>query len=228
MAALVNDVQEQPLARTRVRSVGKILWRLTNAALVCYAIGVLVLCYTPVTDWLLRPLTVPSSTQQTDAIVLLAAWASPDGLLNEAGMRRTIEATHLYKRGIAPTIIVSGRNRSAGSGPTAQVMANLAMELGVPASAIILETNSQTTHQSAVNVAHLARSRGWSRVTLISDAKDMRRALASFRHEALEAHPGADIRWDRRSAMGPVRLSIFANTVHEWVGLAYYRWKGWV
>jgi uncharacterized SAM-binding protein YcdF (DUF218 family) len=188
---------------------------------------VLVLCYTPVTDWLLRPLTVPSSLEKTDAIVLLAAWASPDGLLNEAGMRRTIEATHLYKRGVAPTIIVSGRNRSAGSGPTARVMADLALELGVPASAIILETDSQTTHESAVNVARLARSRGWSRVTLVSDGKDMRRALATFRHEALDALPGADIRWDRRSAIGPVRLTIFVNTVHEWVGLAYYRWKGW-
>jgi uncharacterized SAM-binding protein YcdF (DUF218 family) len=107
-------------------------------------------------------------------------------------------------------------------------MADLAMELGVPASAIILETDSQTTHQSAVNVSRLARSRGWSRVTLVSDAKDMRRALASFRHEALDAHAGADIRWDRRSAIGPVRLTIFANTVHEWVGLAYYYWMGWV
>jgi uncharacterized SAM-binding protein YcdF (DUF218 family) len=176
---------------------------------------VLLIMYSPVSEWLVAPLVVSPTKQAGDAIILLTAWSSPDGILNEPGLRRTVEAARLHARGAAGTIVISGRNRDASAGPTASVMSELLGELGVHARDVILETESTNTHESAVNVARLARARGWSAVVVVSDAKDMRRALASFARQSLRAEPGVSASWELRSEGGPDRLLKFQHAAHE-------------
>lgn len=193
-----------------------------------YGAALCVILYTPFSDWLTRPLIIWPNPVKSDAIVLLAAWASPDGILNDQGLRRTIEAARLYARQVSSTVVISGRNRSSEAGPTARVMADLLVQLGVPPSALVLETDSTNTHESAVNVARIAKARGWSRVLLVSDAQDMRRALASFRHEALEAESGTSVLWALRTQSNPYGLLKVEDAMHEWLGLVYYWWEGWI
>lgn len=208
------------------------LWVLARrvALAVAAACGafVLAILFTPVSDWIINPLLVRSDRSASDAIVLLTAWASPDRLLNDPGLRRTVEAARLFREKVATTIVVTGRNRSEGSGPTAEIMAGLLVEMGVPREAIVLETESTTTRESAVNVARVARDKGWKSVTVVSDAIDMRRAVAAFRHEGLTARAGADVRLALRSPPGFYRLSQVEAAMHEWAGLAYYWSMGWL
>ncbi len=184
--------------------------------------------YTPIGDWLVEPLVVPSDYTKSDAIVLLTAWSSGDGVLNDQSVRRTIEAAKLFQQRVAETVVISGRNRSPESGPTARLMADLLISLGVQGDAMILETESTNTHESAVNVARIARARGWNTVTVVSDAAHMRRTLATFRHEALDVRAGADVRLALRTQPGAYRLLQLEATAHEWIGLAYYWWNGWL
>ena len=194
------------------------------------AVGVTLtlLMYSPVTDWLARPLIVAPDPAQTDAIVLLTAWSSIDGQLSDAAIRRTLRAAGLYKAGVAPIVVVCGRNRSEDSGPTARLMADLLIELGVPAADVRVDTAATNTREAALSVARLSAELNWRRLTLVSEAKDMPRALASFRHEGLTALPGADPRWDLRVPSGPARLDQLQGTIHEWAGLVYYWWNGWL
>ena len=194
------------------------------------AVGVTLtfLMYSPLTDWLARPLIVAPDLRHTDAIVLLTAWSSADGLLNDAAVRRTLRAAALYKSGVAPTVIVCGRNRSEDSGPTARIMADLLIELGIPAADVRVDTSATNTREAALSLAKLATDLKWHRLTLVSEAKDMRRAMASFRHAGLRVRPGADPRWDQRVGSGPARLDQLRGTIHEWAGLLYYWWHGWI
>jgi uncharacterized SAM-binding protein YcdF (DUF218 family) len=211
-----------------LRPLGSIrsLSRIAILVLALYGAALLVLQYTPLPDWLMEPLVVRADLRPTNAIVLMAAWSSEDGLLNDPGIRRTLRAANLYKAHVAPVVLVSGRNRSA-SGPTARVMADLLIDLGVPRDAIVLETDSFNTHESAVNVARIAKAKGWT-LTIVSEGRDMRRALSAYRHEGATVYSGADNRWDLRTEAGSYRLAQFSGTAHEWLGLAYYWWNGWI
>lgn len=206
-------------------------WRIIRRSIVAVlAAGgavVLAVLFTPVSDWIINPLLVRADRTQTDAIVLLTAWASGDGVLNDPGLRRTTEAARLYHANVADVVVVSGRNRSE-SGPTASVMAQLLIEMRVAPEAIVLETLSTTTRESAVNVARMARQHGWNSVTVVSDAIDMRRVLASFRREGVVARPGADARLALRAPPGVYRLWQVEGALHEWGGLLYYWWMDWI
>jgi DUF218 domain len=85
----------------------------------------LVTAFTPLAHvvdlWMaVEPRLVPS-----DAIVVLAASVSPSGMLSTESSRRTNLGIDLYRRGLAPLLILLGGSR--GSGPTeAEVRAQLA------------------------------------------------------------------------------------------------------
>ena len=197
----------------------------------CAAYGFLLLCifYTPVADYLVRPLDVPADLRPAPAIVVLTAYVSPNGVLNESAMRRTHAAAKLYHRGLAPLMIISGGNPNHPQDPQpADSMAEFARELGVPQSAIILEKASPNTHFSAVNVAALCRARGIDHVLLVTDAVHMRRAKASFEAQGLSVSPAPADPWALWWESPTVRLRKFWAAIHEYGGLLYYKWKGWI
>lgn len=61
------------------------------------------------------------------------------------------------------------------------------MGKGVAPSRIILEDESQNTHEQAVNVVALAKKREWRRILLVASAYHMPRAWLTFLKATLEA-----------------------------------------
>jgi len=197
----------------------------------CAAYGFLLLCifYTPLADYLAHPLHVPADLRPAPAIVVLTAYVSPNGVLNESAMRRTHAAARLYHRGLAPLMIISGGNPTTPEdSQPADFMAEFARELGVPQSAIILDKKSENTHFSAINVAALCHARGIDHVLLVTDAVHMRRAKASFEAQGLSVSPAPADPWALWWESPEVRLRKFWAAIHEYGGLLYYKWKGWI
>ena len=60
----------------------------------------------------------------------------------------------------------------------------LAQELGVAASAVLLNDQARTTAEEAQRINQLAADRGWKQLILVTSAFHMPRALASFRHQS--------------------------------------------
>ncbi len=208
-----------------VKRIGKVILGLLAAY------GLLLLCifYSPLADYLVRPLYVPADLRPAPAIVVLTAYVEPHGIMTESAMRRIHAATRLYHRGLSPLVIISGGNPASSEGPQpADFMAEFAGELGVPQSAIILEKGSRNTHYSAVNVAALCREKGIERVLLVTDAAHMRRAMASFEAQGLSVSPAPADPWALWWETPTVRLRKFLAALHEYGGLLYYRWKGWI
>jgi len=206
------------------RLMGKILlWLLAT-----YGVFVLAVFHSPLADYMVRPLRVPAEVQPAPAIVVLTAYVSPDGVLNESAMRRTHAAARLYHQGLSPLVIFTGGDSTSNVRQSADFMAEFASELGVPRSAIILEKKLKNTHFSAVNVAALCRERGIERVLLVSDAVHMRRATAAFRAQRLAVSPAPADPWSLWWETPDIQLKKFWAALHEYGGLLQYWWKGWI
>ena len=112
------------------------------------------------------------------------------------------------------------------------VLRDALIEGGIEARRILLEASGRTTHDQAVHVAGLLRSRRIDRVVLVASAIHMPRALATFRRVGIDTIPsasatrpiaGAPRFWPLRDAL---RLS--RESLYEYAATAYYEWRGWV
>jgi uncharacterized SAM-binding protein YcdF (DUF218 family) len=138
----------------------------------------------------------PATAPQAGAIVILGGSLAP-GLPPRRGPElvdasdRILHAARLWRAGKAPLVIPSGGRLpwSGVSRTEAAEIADLLVEWGVPRTAILEEGNARTTFENAVETAKLLRARGVKRVLLVTSSLHMRRALATFRAEGLEAIP---------------------------------------
>jgi uncharacterized SAM-binding protein YcdF (DUF218 family) len=104
---------------------------------------------------------------------------------------------------------------------------------GVPANMIWTEDLSESTHENALYTAAILRQRGISRVALVVDAVRMPRAAACLQRLGIDVAPApSDFRTfgPRRDELLPSWKAIQRNesTLHESVGLLWYRLRGWI
>lgn len=127
------------------------------------------------------------SAQKADAIVVLGA-AQYAGRPSPVLEARLDHAIRLYRRSIAPKLIVTGGKAEGDVTSEAEVSARYARRNGVPASAIILEDESRSTTEQMHAVARMARTRKIGSVVLVSDRFHMLRLLLTAWKLDLEAH----------------------------------------
>jgi uncharacterized SAM-binding protein YcdF (DUF218 family) len=172
-----------------------------------YAAGALAVAWlwfwsTPVASgWIRGPLEDAAGERRVEAlpaapaIVVLggavegpmAPWRLyPD--LKAAG-DRVWHAARLYRAGKAPLIVLSGGTVNPGEMPEAVAMRQFLGDLGVPASALLLESRSQTTTENAADTARLLQQRGIRTVLLVTSALHMRRARGLFERAGLQVIP---------------------------------------
>ena len=129
-----------------------------------------------------------SQTDQTarpDAIGVFGA-AEYDGRPSPVYRARLDHALALYKRGVAPLIITLGGNGGDQYNEGA-VGREYLMAMGVPESAIIAETQSRNTEESARRIAVIARANGLRRLVIVSDGTHL------FRIHEICAAEGLDV-----------------------------------
>jgi uncharacterized SAM-binding protein YcdF (DUF218 family) len=112
-------------------------------------------------------------------------------------------------------------------------MRELLIAVGVPGEMCWIEDQSRSTHENAVFSARLLRERGVRRIALVVDARSMPRAAACFRHEGIEVLPApSKFRYLAAEVEDwiPGWTAIRGNelTLHETVGLLWYRLRGWI
>ncbi|NDJ75180.1 MAG: YdcF family protein [Chloroflexi bacterium] len=102
--------------------------------------------------------------------------------------RRTRHAATLYAQGYAEYVICSG-GAPDGSGVEANRCARMALKRGVPEDAIIVEPDSRSTEENAIEVARIMAERGWDNAVLVSDDFHLWRAHLIFEAEGLTVYP---------------------------------------
>lgn len=101
-----------------------------------------------------------------DAIIVAGCRVMPDGQPSLALAGRTTYAVELWRRGLAPRIVLTG---GVGRFPPAEAEAavTVARKLGVPDEALVLETNSKSTEENARFAADLI---GPAKVLVVTDS----------------------------------------------------------
>jgi uncharacterized SAM-binding protein YcdF (DUF218 family) len=151
---------------------------------------------------------------------------------------RVLHAARLYRAGKAPVVLISGGAIPwLGSDiPEAGSIQTLLEEWGVPGASIIAEAASRNTYENAVLTKPVLAEHGLQRVLLVTSALHMPRALATFKSAGIDAVPATTdftvTYKDHRTVIDFLpdaeALSRTTAAFKEYVGYAYYWWRGWI
>ncbi|MFZ0743471.1 MAG: YdcF family protein [Terracidiphilus sp.] len=153
---------------------------------------------------------------QADAIAVFGA-AEYDGRPSPVYRARLDHAEALFNRGIAPLIITLGGD-GGDQFSEGGVGREYLMGEGIPESAIIAETESRSTEESARRIAVIARTNGLRRLVVVSDGTHL------FRIHEICAADGLNVLTSPRP-----RVPVEGNTtetepiIHEM--LSYTLWR---
>jgi uncharacterized SAM-binding protein YcdF (DUF218 family) len=156
----------------------------------------------------------------SDAIGVFGA-AEYDGRPSPVYRARLEHARLLYEHGIAPLLITLGGNGGDQFNEGA-VGREYLMVMGIPESAIIAETESRNTEESARRIAVIARANGLRRLVIVSDGTHL------FRIHEICAADGLDVLTSPRPRV-PVEGAAsgswaeFQRVAHEI--LSYTAWR---
>jgi uncharacterized SAM-binding protein YcdF (DUF218 family) len=107
--------------------------------------------------------------RRSDAIIVLGA-AQFDGRPSKVLAARLDHAIDLYRRGIAPVIVVTGGKQPGDRFTEAETSATYLHSHEVPEDAILREVDGRSSWQSLASAARFLKERGLTRVVLVSDA----------------------------------------------------------
>ena len=166
-------------------------------------------------------LSGPSRLDPADAIVVLATGGVDDSVaLSTASLRRTVYAVALYRRGLAPLLVLSG------SPSEADERAEIAGKLGVSRAAVLTESRARTTREEALLLRERLQPLDVRRVLLVAELIDMPRARGAFERVGFTVlsaplDPGAVSDPDSR-------LALLREMLKEWLAWGYYRLAGYL
>lgn len=131
-------------------------------------------------------------------------------------------------------IVISGGTDGGSPGPSeASIIEEYFVSFGIQPERIITEGQSQTTEENARYTARLIHPTASSRWMLVTSGYHMPRAIGAFRKAGFEVsgypaghrtHGWNDI-W-RAASTGADNLRRLDIALHEWLGLADYKLKG--
>jgi uncharacterized SAM-binding protein YcdF (DUF218 family) len=189
-----------------------------------------------------RPLEVwydktPIPVGTADAIVVLAGFVNPPkphvpyALIGRDSYVRLQRAAWLFKNWKPLPILFSGGGLN-GKWYAATSRHILESE-AVPPDMIWTESQSRSTYENALFSSEILRQRNISRIALVGDASGMPRAVACFRKLGFDVLPVPA----RYSLLNKdlddflpswQAIAINGETLHEIVGLVWYKLRGWI
>ena len=208
-------------------------------------ISLLAVIFTPLANYMARPLVVSERLRRADLIVVLGGGIYRNGELSAQTKERLIKGLVTLRDGYAPIILFSGGAYSGPLGGTvhtlsggpvkglkrareAEAMRDTALRLGLPAGAMRVDPASMNTYENILGARDLMRREGLTTCILVTSPVHMTRALLVARRLGVTAYPApvADYTPYRDSAIG--RLVLLRRVVHEYGGLALYKVYGYI
>ena len=181
------------------------------------------------------------SSEDAQAIVVLGgSLRSPRETLGEAELGemtlyRCLHVVHLDRQGLHLPIVVSGGKVDPTTpGPTlAEAMREFLVVQGIAEDRIVLEDESQTTYENAVNTARLLTHRGITRIVLVTNATHMLRSRRCFLAQGLAVVPAScycrspGFCWEVTEFLpNPNAAGRTCAAMHEGLGIAWYWLRG--
>ena len=186
----------------------------------------LVVAFTPLTGWMAQGLVRRDPMRGADAVVVLASGLQPDGEMTAAAMSRLVHALEIVGQGRSPRLVLT--ELEPPSRAYAEPARALVRSLGLQAE-ILTVGPVRNTHDEAVRVADLFRTRGLASLVLVTSPTHTRRAAATFEKQGLAvvSSPAVETRFDLETLeTSDDRVQAFGSLLHERIGLFVYRLRG--
>jgi uncharacterized SAM-binding protein YcdF (DUF218 family) len=161
-------MREMALASSRRKQRGGIVVTLIVVLLLILLCGVLYLARGPILRFVGENWIVEDPLERSDAIIML----SDDNFYAD----RATRAAELYRRGMAPVVVASGRRLRPFAG-IAELMVRDLSERGVPKDKIeAFAHDADNTREEAQALAQLAARKKWRNVIVVTSNYHTRRA----------------------------------------------------
>lgn len=210
------------------RSFGRRIVSTLNLILWLAFLIILVIAFTPLTGYMVKPLEVKEDIRKADVIVVLSGGIDKGRYLSLASSQRMVRGAQLYFEGRAKKILFSGGIPPKNGVAEAAVMAQEAKRLNIPAEDILVEKRSQSTHEKVVEVKKMTEALRWKSLILVTSYSKMKRSLMAFEYAGFKVYP-APADPHEKYADGPLeRISLFRELIHEYVGIIYYKIRRWI
>lgn len=219
--------------------------RASRAMVVAATVALALIGILPWSDWLVAPLEhrfpPPSSLpEQIDGIVVLGGAINPV-LSAERGQpsvnasaERLFAMVELGRRYPGAKLVYSGGTGSIARPEVkeAPIARDILNQIGFDTARVIFEDQSRNTWENATLSRALAQPRDGETWLLVTSAGHMPRAIGVFRAAGwpMVAYPVDYLTPGRPQGFGggiAAGLGAIGFALHEWPGLAYYRWRGW-
>lgn len=207
--------------RTRARPV---LWAIAGAI----AFMILLVSFTPIVRKPVHSLIRADSATAVDAVIVLSAGVTDDGLLGGQGTDRLLSGIEFLRTGLTRNIVIT-LIQNDGVYSTEDQTRLLGM---APAGTKVFSTaEAWSTRDEAVFTAKIAAAQHWSRIAVITSPTHTRRACATFEKLALQVVciPAAARDMAVYSLRGSWdRLQGFRLWLYESLATSEYARRGWI
>lgn len=198
----------------------------------------LLIFYSPLIWFLASPLKISQAPEKADVIVALSGGVGESGKAGQGYEERVGYAFELYKQGYAKNIIFSSGYKFKFK--ETLVMKSLAVALGIPPEAIFLEDNAKNTYENVKFSREIVDQHRWKSILLVSSPYHMARVSLVFKKNAgnikviytpipnslFYSHPDRDSFGNK--IFKRINLRQIRSIIHEYLGILYYYFKGWI
>jgi uncharacterized SAM-binding protein YcdF (DUF218 family) len=156
----------------RRKEKGGIFFRLLFLLLFAGLVAVVYIARHPLMKFAAEMWVVDEPAVPSDALIVLGD--------DNYAADRAFRAAELYRAGVAPVVVASGRMLRRNVS-LAEIMLHDLESFGVPAEAIVkLDHRAENTREEAAEISHLIESRRWKRIMLVTSNYHARRARFIF------------------------------------------------
>ncbi len=213
--------------------LGILLWRGVLRPVVALGTALLVVLwlavsYTPLTARLADGLVRRDAVTDADAVFVFASKMQVDGDPYPDATSRLLKGVELIAAGRAPYLVVSEVPAPTSSHAA---LARTWLAAFAHRGEVVDIGEITNTHDEAVELARLCRSRGWTRILAVTSPTHTRRAAATLEKQGLVAIsvPSVETNFDLETLpQASERRRGFWTVAHERVGLVVYKRRGWI
>lgn len=198
------------------------------AAKACAALGlaVVLVTFTPLVRWWGVQLAGPWTDARGDVLIVLTGNILGNGIIGESSYWRSAYTVMAWREGGWRQVIASGGGGGA-SLPVGEAMRIFLESGGIPADAIKTDTESMSTHESALNLARIVAQTPGRKILLTSDYH-MFRAARALRKAGVTVIPRPIPDATKRAGSWNLRWDVFQDLLIETSKIVYYWGRGWI
>lgn len=185
--------------------------------------------HTPLIWVVAYPLKIVDAPKHADAIAVFGGGVGETGSFGQSTIERARYGAELYNKDYAENIIFSSGYTAVYN--DAENMKLIAASLGVPESSIILEQKANSAYENVQYVSMIMEEHGWNSVLIVSSPYNMLRVSLVFKRfneiNNIVYTPVLNSQFynkENRENFRPQIKAIF----HEYLGIVYYWWKGYI